>query len=383
MTTKYTGDARITDEALAELRGRIGQVYPARPWNTLATLESITHFADGMGDDNPLFRDPEFARKTKYGRVIAPPTFVYTFCSNGVGPAHGGLPGIYSLFSEDVFEFHHPVYEGKPYTADEELVKVEMKPSAWGGQAVHQFIENRFYDDQGAVISRKTGRRIRAERPATREHKKYTPWQPYRYSDEEIERISAAYVNEFRRGPETLYWEDAPADGAEIPTVVKGPLTVTDIITWLMGWGSPLCKSTKVAWLFYKKHPGAAIFDPDTNVPDLSEAAHWDPKLAQRGGVPGPYDIGPQRISWFAHLLTNWAGDEGWLSKLAIRLTRPNLVGDTTWLHGRITRKYKDAHGGFIDFDLWGATQRGDVHSTGTATVRLPLRTASRSKAAR
>lgn len=374
MTTKYTGDARITDEALAELRSRMGKIDPARAWNTLASLDAIVHFANGVGDDNPLFRDPDYARKTKYGRVIAPPTFVYTFCSAGFGPAHGGLPGIYSLFSEDVFEFYHPVFEGGRYSADEELVGVEVKNSEWGGRAVHQFVENRFRDQNGTIAAKKTVRRIRAERQATREHKKYAPWEPYRYSDEEIRQIAAAYLNEFRRGADVLYWEDVPAEGTEIPAVVKGPLTVTEMVTWCMGWGSPMCKANKFTWLYYDKHPEAAIFDPETNVPDLAEAAHWDAKRAQRGGVPGPYDLGPQRVSWYAQMLTNWIGDEGWLSRLAVQVRRPNLVGDTTWLHGRITQKRRENGKHLVDLDVWAVNQRGETHSHGAATIILPSR---------
>ncbi len=380
MSTKtlYTGDATITDEGIAELRGRMGKVYPARPWITIATLDAIVHFADGVGDDNPLFHDPAYARLTRYKKVIAPPTFVYVFCSAGFGPAYGGLPGVYSLYSEDTFEFHKPVSEGGRYTADEELVGVEVKPSQWSGRAVHQLIESRFYDQRGNVIAKRRSRRVRGERGAAREHKKYAPWAPYRYSKKEIERISTDYLNEFRRGAEVLYWEDVPPKGTQIPSIVKGPLTVTDMVTWMMGWGSPLCKTNKIAWQYYRKHPGAAIYDPDTNIPDLAEAAHWDVKRAQMGGVPGPYDIGPQRVSWYAQMLTNWIGDSGWLSRLSVQIRRPNLVGDTTRLQGKVSRKYVEGGQALVDVEVWGTNQRGEVNSSGTATVMLPSKLRSR-----
>ena len=37
---------------------------------------SIRYFALALGDDNPLYRDEEFARKTRHGGIIAPPTFI-------------------------------------------------------------------------------------------------------------------------------------------------------------------------------------------------------------------------------------------------------------------------------------------------------------------
>jgi len=36
---------------------------------------AIQRYAQAIGDPNPLFNDPDFARKTKYGRLLAPPGF--------------------------------------------------------------------------------------------------------------------------------------------------------------------------------------------------------------------------------------------------------------------------------------------------------------------
>ena len=36
----------------------------------------IRRFAEAIGDPNPLYTDEKYARKTKYGTIIAPPTFV-------------------------------------------------------------------------------------------------------------------------------------------------------------------------------------------------------------------------------------------------------------------------------------------------------------------
>ena len=36
---------------------------------------AIRRYADAVGDDNPLYRDEEYAAKSKYGSIIAPPGF--------------------------------------------------------------------------------------------------------------------------------------------------------------------------------------------------------------------------------------------------------------------------------------------------------------------
>jgi len=38
---------------------------------------TIRRFAVAVGDPNPLYRDEEFARKTRYGGIIAPPTMIF------------------------------------------------------------------------------------------------------------------------------------------------------------------------------------------------------------------------------------------------------------------------------------------------------------------
>jgi len=38
--------------------------------------EAIRRFADSMGDTNPLYWDEEYAKKSKYGSIIAPPGFI-------------------------------------------------------------------------------------------------------------------------------------------------------------------------------------------------------------------------------------------------------------------------------------------------------------------
>jgi acyl dehydratase len=38
--------------------------------------EPIRRFADSVGDENPLYWDEEYAKKSRYGSIIAPPGFI-------------------------------------------------------------------------------------------------------------------------------------------------------------------------------------------------------------------------------------------------------------------------------------------------------------------
>ena len=56
---------KITEEGLAALRQRIGVRIEntVEPWNYEASRDAIRHYAHGIGDDNPLWTNPEYAEK--------------------------------------------------------------------------------------------------------------------------------------------------------------------------------------------------------------------------------------------------------------------------------------------------------------------------------
>jgi acyl dehydratase len=52
----------------------------SKPSTYRVTKEKIKEFVEAVGDGNPLYVDEQYARKTKFGGIIAPPTFIIT-CS--------------------------------------------------------------------------------------------------------------------------------------------------------------------------------------------------------------------------------------------------------------------------------------------------------------
>jgi len=90
--------------------------------------------------------------------------------------------------------------------------------------------------------------------------------------------------------------------------------------------------------------------------------------------VPGTYDYGPQRSSWMCTLITNWMGDAGFLKRVRTEMRRFNIVGDTTFCKGKVTRKYVKDKTALVDFEIAAENQRGEVTTPGIATVALPSR---------
>ncbi|MED5264991.1 MAG: MaoC family dehydratase N-terminal domain-containing protein [Actinomycetota bacterium] len=68
----------IDEESIQEARELLG--VPLRrdrmQWNDYATQDAIRQFADGVGDKNPLWRDSDYASKTRWASLLAPPSFL-------------------------------------------------------------------------------------------------------------------------------------------------------------------------------------------------------------------------------------------------------------------------------------------------------------------
>jgi len=113
------------------------------------------------------------------------------------------------------------------------------------------------------------------------------------------------------------------------------------------------------------------LLDEFYGIEDTIEAPHFNADLARKGGMPNAYDFGGQRAAWLAHLLTDWCGDEGFVTDLDVRLRRPGYIGDAFWLDGTVTGKRRGAAGDVIECAVSATNQRGEVIADGTAAVLL------------
>jgi len=162
--------------------------------------------------------------------------------------------------------------------------------------------------------------------------------------------------------------------GTTLPTLVKGPMTVTGFIAYAQGWGGLYIRAHKLAYQMMTRHPGLGIPNK-CGIPDGPERVHWEPEFAQKVGAPGAYDYGPERCSWLSHAMTNWIGDDGMLHKLSCEIRRHNPEGDTLFIHGTVTGKYASDGKTYVECALVAENQEGDLSARGTAVAQLPSRT--------
>ena len=94
---------------------------------------------------------------------------------------------------------------------------------------------------------------------------------------------------------------------------------------------------------------------------------HHDPSLAEERGSKDIFMNILTTNGFVGRFVTDWAGPDAVIKKVAIRLGTPNYPGDTMTLTGEVTSKAD----GRVDVAVRGANASGD-HVTGTVTVELP-----------
>ena len=105
---------------------------------------------------------------------------------------------------------------------------------------------------------------------------------------------------------------------------------------------------------------------------------HWDNAFTQHLlGLPGAYDLGSERCAWLIHGMTNWIGDNGFLTKLEARYHKFNYMGDVTWVRGKVIEKSERNGDGYVRCALECVNQRDEVTATADAEAELPRRSSS------
>jgi acyl dehydratase len=380
----------ITDEAVAQMRRRIGFPNPTLrtgfvdwPWNKTASEDSIRQFTNGYGDLNALYTDPEYARGTRWGGVIAPPGYEWTMGLDAspevpeelFRETRGALRGVHLFNAGHEGWFYKPVTPGTTLSRSGVVADVRDKKSEFAGRSVIVTNEHRWWEPDGTTVSVRRPWYVHAERKRVSKGHKYEKDERASYTEEQLAEIDAAYDDEFVRGADTLWYEDVVA-GTTGPRMVKGPIVVTDLINFFMGagwygYGFPALRlareNRKKLRGFYSRN--------DFGSWDAIMRIHWEDETARNIGVPASYDIGPIRWMWLVHYCTNFGGDDAWVYRVRGEFRRFNYMGDTTWITSEITEKRVDpVLGPLVELTLTGTNQRGQENIRGTATILVPSR---------
>ena len=296
-----------------------------RPWVSTATSDAIRHFAWGIGDNNPLWTDVEHARSSRWGRVIAPPCFLYGVDETTV--AHDYLD-------------HRRLYRSVDWTfLDVVPVGSVLQAAAWQigehetGGVVEQVGRVEFRIAGAGLVACAETRCLRSSQSSTVVEDR----PELRYSGEQLEAIERAILSEVRRGEENRNWEDVSVGDALGP-LLKGPLSIMDVVAWSAAT--------------------SGVVDDD--------CGHSE------GGLNEQSATGPEQVAWIGQLLTDWMGDDAFLHRLSVVIDVCPVLGTTTAMEGQVTAVEVVSGRPTAHIRLTATSQEGESLASGTAQVLLP-----------
>ncbi len=383
--------AVITDEMIAAMAARAGTTLRIDHSvnNELASRITVTKFAGGIGDINPLWTDQEYARHSPYGAPVAPPSFVIG-CFSGI---QFGWPGLGSFHSQSHVTFERPVYWGDTVHASCVYEGFDgPSPSTFAGRTVTDKFRNSYVNQHGDqiaairwdVINFERGR-ASTRRAGSADGRRPDPVLPHPWTEDEVAAIEARVLAEQPRGAEPRYWDDVRA-GDELDVITKGPIGLTDEIAFVAGGGTPIprLKAHAAALHDYSAHPAWAFRDPVTGAREPIYSVHYNLQAARAMSVAFQYDVGFQRQCWQIHHLTHWAGDHAWLKETRAQYRRFVYLSDVVELRGTVTGTRIDDDGDHVaDIETRAINQRSENVMPGSAVVALPALHGGQSPAAR
>jgi acyl dehydratase len=335
---------------------------PRYPWRTVSE-EWLSRFADGAGDYNPLFSNADYADSGLNHMLVSPPGFVFSIDFGANASIWGHIPesevsmkDLTILYAGASVEFHRPIRLGDRVRSFETPSAIRRTVLPQLGDALICTGVTEYWNDRGEQVATVTNHMFRfanmghgvASTPVDGAPKPRIAPDPLVW-----ERA--------RRGAQPRYWESV-VEEQQIDDLPKGTYTTTELYLFTHGALSTR-RARKV----------------DEGTIDMGAGGRADPEYARGSRAQsGSFDYGPQRICWLLQATTDWMGDHGTLLHLDARLRRPNLVGDTNTVRGKVARTYVDGDDHLVELHLENVNHAGTVTASGTATVKLPTEGAIR-----
>jgi acyl dehydratase len=99
---------------------------------------------------------------------------------------------------------------------------------------------------------------------------------------------------------------------------------------------------------------------------------HHDRGYANQQGAPDIFMNILSDTGYCSRFLTDWAGPDAMVMRLAIRLGVPVFPGHTLTYRGSVAALRRDGDEGLVDIELVATNDLGE-HVSGTATLSLPF----------
>lgn len=336
----------------------------------VATEESIKAHALVADYWNPIWHDPDYANKTRWGGITAAPMYLCPILN--IVPPIRRRPGVghttHNFLGED-WDLFEPVYINdafKIYIRERETKDITPSGVNFTTFAVKTHDKDVYNQKNELVATYKLYADVSLHPgPLKTDHIKKL--DDYRYTKEELDYINDIIKQEEIRGADTRYWEDVNV-GDETKPVALGPTTLWDMLAFCAGRQEMPFMLTRVL----RESEGPLIVDPATGVSHNGIEWHLVDKIAHLAGEVHAFQFGAFARQQMARLVTNWMGDDGFIRKYNWRHLKRTPLGDTFIGKGRVIDKRIENDEYLVDLDVWLENLcRGNVMEAAKVTVSL------------
>ena len=374
------------------------------------TEEQISEYARLYDPYNPLYSDPEYGKKTRWGRRMALPTAPYRMFDTYFSDIDDILCKLGDVFyfandGGDLY-FYRPVFAGDHLKVYRDFRSFEDDTDP-KGSIYRRFTlrgASNMYNQYGeqvargegsgrnAVVKFSDGGPVPSDFDQCFEWVKYAP-KTHVTTDEEWVQIRQMWKDEKIRGADTLYWDDVRIGDMPTP-VCSGPISGMDLVR-LHGEAFIKLPSTREIL----ESGGELMKDP------LGMYQQFTARHYCGCNIPGNHAVFYNFTvrDFITRMVTNWMGDDGFITHIGWRfqnlyecmshnepgkeildkvpsmqgryVNRHGVEGDTAICRGYVTDKYVDEKGrACVDLSCWAETFDDDIIQIVQITVALPRR---------
>jgi acyl dehydratase len=342
-----------------------------------ATPEAMKRFALAADPWNPIWRDEDYARNTRWGTILGIPGWLdadtqITY-SPEVPPSMGFGGGQWLGENWDYFKPVRMNDVFRVWCRRPQLVDIAALDGK--GPRVFQFLAHDVdvLNQKDEIICKlKLCLEIvvTPEPPEGMAAEAITD-KVYKYTKEEMNFIDRVFKGEEVRGDKIRWWEDVKV-GDKLKSVLMGPTTLWDAIVYTAGRGEmELIPMLEVRRKAKELQPWMIVEDPETGVIHHGIENHHADLVAKLRGLPHAIHYGTMQRQTLTRCVTNWMGDDGFIRRFYWRHLGHFYIGDTIICDGRVKSKRVENGEHLVEVAVTIHNLRGNVTASAVAAVSL------------
>jgi acyl dehydratase len=353
----------------------------------------IARWAQAMHNPNPLYFSDDYARESRFGKIVAPFSFTVA-CGDGHGatPAiQGHVEGTHMLFGGDEWWFYGPrIFPGERLNTDRMLFDYKVSHTKFAGPTMFSRGDTNYVNQAGDFMAKQRSTSIRYRADEARRLNSFAgeeedpDWM--RTDEQSVEKEKTQYYESFlSRGHTPRLYKDVQI-GTDLPRCVIGPHSIMSFTTehrsrptgvwgatidrpgpsslWNAGW-LPEMTTDRVAARSNPEMGDGLYHGPSRG--------HVQPVYARLIGMPRGYGYGSTMGGWVLDYIENWAGEYGYVRHTWVQYRNPAFTGDVTYIEGRIGEKRVDPQTGWqlVTIHVTMKTQKGAQMARGYVDLEL------------